>query len=533
MSGRKALVAIANLGLGALLGLVILKITAVYFGPEDLGDVEFATSILGMLYLLTDLNMSDAHVKRVSQGEHEGDCFATFAAFKIVSTALFVLLSAGILWLYVGVLGKPLVSTSLDVMVVTIVYYVARSVCIVPQSTFEAKQQIAKTQAGSLVETFVRFLLTALFALVLAALASHAGPLVGRVSPDNALWRWVAAHPSGALALTFTLSAVANAVVSLWLLRRALEKGRFRWDLLQSYFRFAIPLFSVAAFSIVSVNIDRIALGFFGSNVDTADFGALRRVVMVIDGIGAAVGLLLLPRLSSLTAEQAHGEAHQTMDRSLRYLSMLIVPMTAFLAVFPVPIITLVLANAWTDSAYVLSVLAFWVLVTTLARPYIYFVMGADRPGAVARIGIVTSLLNIALILVLVPTDVKSLGIRLFGLRAMGAAIGTLISGVVYLVMIQRETRQALGYHPPAHTWWHLAAAAVMSGALLALDAFTPLHLARWWSFPLYAVLGAAVYFAALFAMREFTADDYRWIRDAVHPGEMLRYLRAELRDEE
>lgn len=529
MIGRRTLLPMANVVVGAILGLVALKVVAVYLGREPYGELEAALAFLGIVYIFADLSMGEAHVKRVSQGMHPGDCFATFAVFRLVSGLAFIAVATTLYFVFTQVLGRTLEDTTPVALAIVMFFYVMKSAQNVAQSTFDARLEMARSQLGSFLETVVRATLTLLVAGVFAALVHKGGPLFERVDPDFAAWRWVAENPAGALAFTYLAGTFVATAVTLVYLMRVLERGRFRWSIMRSYFAFALPLFAASAMGLVSLFIDRASLALFGTALDTANFGGPRRIVSVIEGLGAALGLVLFPAISAMASRGDGNEMHRVVDKSLRFLGLFLVPTVAFLVVFPRPIISLALGDDWLVAAPVLSILSLWVLVHVLSRPQGNLILGTGHASVAARIGIITSVLNIVLNLILIPDDIKSLGIPLAGLKARGAAIATLVSSLVAFYLIHRAAKSLTGYTPKVAVWKPVVASVLMCGALLALDAYSGFPLHRWYTIPPYVVVGATVYAAGLLALGEITREDVRYFRDTVAPTEMWRYVRGEL----
>lgn len=530
---RRSVLPIANVAIGALLGLLALKAITVYMSKEAYGELEGAIAVLGIVYLFADLSMSEAHIKRVSEGVSVGDCFATFAVFRIASSILFVLASAGALFVYTVVLGRTLEDISTWAILFAMLYYVGKSAMSIGQSTFDAQLEQARSQLVSFVETLVRVVLTVAVAFAFAALVNRSGPLVGRIAGDSPFARFIATEPAAALAAAWAIAAIVATFVSFYYLVKSRVRGRFRWDILRSYFAFALPLFLPQALTIIAVFIDRTVLTFFGTDVDTADFSAPRRIVTVLEGVSMAVGLLLFPALSAMLARGERENAERTMDKSLRYLSILMMPIAAFLLVFPEPIILIGLGAAYLSSATTLAVLAIATMFITLQRPHVHLLLGEGRSGMAARIGFVASIANIVLVFWLVPDDIKSLGLDLPGLKALGAAISLAVSSALGYVLFLVATKRVSRYWPRVAFWKHVVASAVMVGVLWAIDTFTPLHPGRWFTLPIFIALGMLVYAAALVAVRELTRADVHMLRDTLHPGEMGRYLRKELLDHE
>ncbi len=529
MIARRTLIPIGNTVVGAILGLIALKVVAVYFGRESYGQFEAALAFLGIFYLFADLNMGDAHVKRVSEGENVGDCFATFAAFRFATSILFILVASGSLLVYTVVLGQTVQDTTTYALLFAMLYYVGKAAQGVAQSTFDARLEAARSQLGSFIETLVRVLLTLGAAVVFTSIVHKSGRLAGKLDASNPVWRWIVENPSGALAFAYAAGSISAAIVGFYYLVRTLERGRFRMDLLKSYLAFALPLFAASSVALVALYIDRVMLAFFGTSIDTADFAGPRRIVTVFEGLGMAVSLLLFPAISAMSARNEHGEIARVVDKGMRYLSLLLAPIVAFLVVFPQPVVRLALGEEWVGEAYVLSVLAVWSYFHVLGRPMVNLILGSGRVAAAARIGLTASLVNIVLNTLLIPDDIKSLGIRLGGLKAMGAAIATLISGILSLVMLTYAARKIGDYRPKSGAVKHILASGLMVGFLWLVDRGTPLHLGRWYSLIIYAGIGAVAYAFALILLREISKEDVQYVRDVLNPGEMWRYLRSEL----
>lgn len=527
MIGRKTTLALANMVLGSVLGIVALFLIGRYFGPEANGQAYFAYSALGLLFFITDLGMGQAHVKRVSEGRHAGDCFATYAVFKLVMTGAFLLLAAAALAFSVLVLGRTIQSTTPAALVFAVVYYVAKSIQDIGQSSFEARVETAKAQVSVLLDTLVRVTITALFAGILAATVSGIGPLAGIADLDTPIIRWVHDNPGAALALATAAGGVVAAAAAIALLVRTRERGRFRMELLRDYWAFALPIFLTNTAGIIATNIDGTVLGLFLEDVDAGIFGAIRRIPLVLLGVGSAVAVILFPSISAMAARGDREGVQRTMDNALRYLSMLLLPIVAFILLFAEEIIRLAIGERFVPGASALRVLSAYVIVATFASAHGTLLLGLGQPKAAARIGLLFAVLVVVLDLILIPYDIRSLGLRLGGLGVVGAAIGTLVAGLVYYVGLRYANVKYAGYHETAHVWRHLAAALLMAALLFALDAVMPFG--RWFHVPIYMLTGGLVYLGALFALRAITKEDIRTIQDTIHPGEMLRYVRTEL----
>jgi O-antigen/teichoic acid export membrane protein len=528
MIGRKTALIVANTIVGSVLGFAATKVMATYFSNTAVGQYFYAMALLGTLYFITDMGMGQAHIKRVSEGRNPGDCFATFAVFKVSATVAFAAIGLAGLLAYRLVLGKPLEDTTVPIFLIMLVYYCAKAVQEIGQSSFDARQEAARSQLTTLVDTIVRVSVIFVGGLLIAGIVDHVGPLAGLDASSPAA-TWIAAHPGEILALAAALGAVVAATVATVMLLRALERGRFRKDLFRDYASFALPLFLTTTVGVIATNIDTSALGFFLGAQDAGLFGLVKRAPSVLGTLGAAVGTILLPTLSAMSARGAsREELHGTLDRALRYTSIILVPICVFLAAFAGPVITLALSNNQLAGVIALQILSIWILFSVLGAIQSLLLVGTGRPGVSARIAIISSVTLIVLDLVLIPTDIRSLGLPLAGLGVVGASLATLVSAIVWWLGIKIENRRLLGYRERSRSLRHVLCALVMVAALLAIHQWVH-PLARFYDLPIYGVVGAAIYWLALVAVREFHREDFEFIKAATHPGEMLRYVRGEL----
>lgn len=528
-NARKSALVFLNHALGAVLGIVAIKLTSYYLGPRVIGEFDAAVGFLGLLYFITDLGFGQAHTKRVSEGKHPGDCLSTFAWFKAVTTALFVFVSLAIVAFRVVVLQKPLEDATPVTILVALAYMTLKSVAAVPGATFDAKRETARSQAVQLVETVSRVALTVPVALLIAAALERVGPFAGGAVVGSPIGAFAEANPGATLGLTWAASAAIAAAVGFFYLPSSTRWGRFRLDILKSYWVYALPIFLVGAVHVLSTYIDKAALAYFWHAEEVGRFSQPRRITAFIETLPSAVMLLLFPAISAMHVQGRHDEIDRTAHRAERYVSMLVFPVVAVLLVYPGDVIRIGLSDRWQGAEWTLRWLAVYALFIAVTRPSVAVLLGVDRPGVAARIGVAMAATNILLTLLLVPPALKIVPLPLPGLADLGAAIATAASGAVGFVMFRHAAGKATTRPSSRFMLVHLAAAVVAGGVMLLL-AGLPAGPMRWWHLGLFSAVGGAVYFAVLVAFDEFTREDRRFFRDALHLGDLGRYVKGEMR---
>ncbi|MFQ5553691.1 MAG: hypothetical protein ACE5EW_08280, partial [Thermoplasmata archaeon] len=138
MIARRSMLFFLQNVIGAILGAVGIFVIA-RFTPnptELLGLIGFGIGFVGVFFVVTNLGIPAAHVKRVSQGEPLDQAIGTYASLNLLQVG--VALGAAVLGLYIwtGVLGfgfeTPL---QLPVIYVMLAYYVAVAITAIGIST--------------------------------------------------------------------------------------------------------------------------------------------------------------------------------------------------------------------------------------------------------------------------------------------------------------------------------------------------------------------------------------------------------------
>lgn len=526
MLARKTLVHFLNTVLGALVGVLALKFIALYMGDALYGQVAYAMGLTGLLYAILQFGLPQAHKKKAAEGIRTADRIATFLWAQLGLMAFYVLVVLGLLAGRILIQGRGFNDTTLLTLVVMGVYWATKYVWRWARITLVAHQEIARDQAADVSDNFVRAGGSALVAASYAAAANNAGPLAGLA---GVRWDWLANWGAEALAATYLAGSLVSVALATLFVRRHHEIGSFDLEILRDYWGFSRPLYLVGLVTTVAGKLDRITLGYFWTDATVGIYFGADRVVSIVNTISFSLGALLLPAVSNLSVREEEERIADLTYQAHRYTTMVVLPMVAGLVFFSDAIIALILSDEFLRGAPVLAILAVYTFLKVAVRPYSVVIMGMDMPGLAARVGFAGAVTNIVLNLVLVPADIKSLGLQLFGLKAVGAALATLASAAVTYVLYRHIASKVVDLEPQwHHVLRQLAAALLMGFFLLAVDERV-VALERWYHFLLYGVIGTPVYVAGMAALREFTREDLRFFADMVHPREIWGYVRGEL----
>ena len=501
MIARKSALIIAIQLANGLLGYIGLKFIAVYMQPWQYGIVGFAYGFVALFSIFGKLGFDQAHIKKVSEGKDPGTCIATFATVKLLLSGLMagIVILSIIVWKYV--MGRGFESPTHEQAVYVMLFYFA--LLILTQSmisTFNARKEIAKAQLSLFAYAFVRVMATIL----------------------------VAFYGLGVLALAYTyvIGEIFHFILALWFFR-GYPVGKPSLPYLKEYMAFAMPMAIASASYIIMTNIDKVFIQLFWSATQVGEYFAIFNLSRFIILFASAVGLLLFPTISEYHSNNNISGIKRLTLESERYLSMIVFPIIVTMVVLAEPIIRILLSNRYYPALPVLQILPFFVLIEVLSRPYTSQLQGMNMPEITRNRVFIMMVVNVLLNLVLIPQDIKSMGIKLAGLGAKGAAIATVISylfGIVYIRIVAWRKTGIKGTHRIA---LHAIAAAITGWILWNMENIV--LIARWYELLGVAALGMGIYFSILFLLREFKREDLALFMDTLNVKKMLGYIKDEM----
>lgn len=504
---------------GSVLGYAALFFILRYM-PGDYGIIGFAMAYVGLFGFIAGLGFDSAHVKRISEGKDLDKCIGTYFVVKLVLTTIMVVFVVSSIQIWKFVIGRGFETPEHEITIyIFLVYAAILSMSSVALNTYSARRETAKQQVSTLMEPVTRVPLA-----IIVALGSF-----GVI----------------ALAGSYVFGAVALLIMSL-LLFRGYPFGKFDSAIFKSYFKFAIPLAVSSGIIVISSNIDKVMLQLFMGKDPVEYYFGVQMLTRFIITMSMAVTLLLFPTLSEHHGKEEHSKVRKLTAVAERYVSMIVIPIAVFLIVFSEPILYVFRSDIAKNAAGVLRILTIYSVIICFYSIFINQIMAVDKPKLGAKIGVSMALINILLNIVLIPKDIKSLGINLFGMGAEGAALATAISAIYGLIMVKIYTRKLTGTKWNPRILIHLGCAVVMgvtlyyiSSALDMWDWFTPewggvVELAKYVGLiALTGILGLGIYIGLLWLLKEFTKDDLKLFLNLLSPLGMRRYVFSELRGKE
>jgi O-antigen/teichoic acid export membrane protein len=504
MFARKSLLIMSANLLDGLLAYIALYFISRDMGPEAYGIIGFAMGFVGLFTILTDLGFNSAHIKRVSEGKDMGTCLSTYLISKLGFAGLLASIVVGVVIAWKFIFGRGFESPTHELAIYIILgYYVVNSIGTFFYNTYSATKEIAKAQIPLVMGTISRTI-----AILFVAL-SGLGAL--------------------ALAWAYVFGEVIFLCISILFFRGYRLKKPTK-ECFKSYSVFAMPLILVGISYTIITNTDKVLIQLFWNSEEVGYYFASFRIVQFLLVAASAVGTLLLPTISGFHSREDMDSIKKTVFLSERYISMLIFPTVIGIVVLAEPTVRILLSASFYPAVPILMVLPFFVILEALSQPYMYQVIGMNKPTLARNRILIILGLTVFFDLLLIPSNIKSLNLKLLGLGALGASYATVIgyaAGLIYC----RYAAWKLAKNPlNLRILLHLLSASIMGFVLYELMRFLPIQ--RWYVLLGYSVLGLGIYLFILFLLKEFTRKDLDFVLDLLNVKKMWKYMKEEIKKE-
>ena len=129
---------------------------------------------------------------------------------------------------------------------------------------------------------------------------------------------------------------------------------------------FGIPLYLGSLLGTLFVQYQTIVLAFFTSNAEIGNFNAALSFGTLIGVVATPITLAIFPAFSKLDLQTRKQDLRTVFDRSIRYTTLLIVPVAVVIAVLSTGLVQIIYGNAYTSAPAYLSLYAGVYLLTAI-----------------------------------------------------------------------------------------------------------------------------------------------------------------------
>ncbi|MDD5339642.1 MAG: flippase [Candidatus ainarchaeum sp.] len=233
---------------------------------------------------------------------------------------------------------------------------------------------------------------------------------------------------------------------------------------------FGLMLTAIYSLNLLLVSSDRILLGYLAPPSQATQLIAVYSIsttlATVLVMFPAAIGSVFLPVMSRLAGKDDTDQMRSTMDTAQRWLLFIILPVTVVMISLPSELLGAFYGQAYQAGWLVMFIFTLGIMMNGFAYLVSMALAALRQVGLELRISAAAAVANVILCILLIPG---------FGME--GAALASLLSFTLLLLLYRHYGRVLYGFKFPAETLKLLAAAAAafIVMALLKAHAFSAL----------------------------------------------------------
>ncbi|MGD0817152.1 MAG: flippase [Methanomassiliicoccales archaeon] len=500
MLGRRSLLIVLSSVITSALAFIGLFAMTNYLGKDVYGNIAWILAALATLNSVADLGFGSAHIKRVSEGMDEDDCISTFTVIKLLLTVFMVIFVFLALLVWTDVLGGYISPSAWNLVFLFVLYYVMYDIASVAIQTFTARMETAKAQLVGIVDPLIRI------------------PLIVFVSINH--------MTANELAYAFVLAALGVLITSILLFRR----DRFHWKkptLFGTYIKFAMPIALITIAGAITMNLDKIMIGFFDSPGSVAYYSSSQTLLGAVGVIGSAVATLTFPSFSRLHSEGKTENIREVTHIAERYISMIGIPIATLIILFPTEVCVALFGGQFAPAGDTMRFLAITTVLTLLNTVYTSQILGVNRPDISAKIILGTFAMNVILLLVFVPDQL--FGVKVLGMSYTGAAIVSAMTALAVFVSVRIIVKMLTGTTSNPRILRHILSGLVAGVAIFLLNIVYPFSGII--GIIIFGGVTLVVFFSTMTALKEFSRNDIDYFLDLLNPSKMISYMGDEMKN--
>lgn len=238
------------------------------------------------------------------------------------------------------------------------------------------------------------------------------------------------------------LSLICNIILSKW--KFELPKLEFNLELWKKIVKISLPFLITGIFINIYFWIDTVMLGYMQGNAATGLYNAAYKIMLVFVSIYSVYMVTIFPVMAKYYKESQEA-LKLTYERSLKYVIMIILPITIAITFLAKDILLLTVGPEYLPATPAIQILV-WTLVFMFINSLSTNLLSSiDKQVTVTKIAGIGALFNIVANFLLIPV-----------LSFVGASINTVLTEIIMLVLLffsTSRTQYAIGKDLPKDLW--------------------------------------------------------------------------------
>lgn len=448
-----------------LLAFVYMIKIARYLGPDSFGIFSFATALVLIFGILTDLGLSTLITREVSRDKSlEQTYMGNFIPMKVILS----IITYSVLVLFGNIMGYPQVT--LNVIYIFGFFMIANGFSQLFFGVFQAHEKLEYQSVSLLINNSLIFL----------------GVLYGISNGFNV----------EGFALIYFATAVVGLIFSFFIIQWKYSSPKLMFNLKfwKKSLKLAIPLSFAIVFSTIAFRVDTVLLGILQGNVAVGWYSAGFRLIDFLLFIPVVYSGAIFPVLAKF-----HVSSKDLLkilyERSFKYLLILSIPIVAGTVILAPDIILILFQDSYAESVIALQILIWVIPFMFLVNIFGVMFVSINKQNLMLKITFIVMLMNIGLNLIFIPLY-----------SYVGASIISVVTSVVECFICYYYLSNEIKIHVGNNFLRPIIASVIMSVFLLYV------HINLFASI----IIASLIYIVLLFFFKTFNEDDFDIIRKII-----------------
>jgi O-antigen/teichoic acid export membrane protein len=225
------------------------------------------------------------------------------------------------------------------------------------------------------------------------------------------------------------------------------------------YFKAGLPFLFSGILAMINCNVDSIIIAFTRSKAEAGLYSSAYYVVLFLMSIVALIFTPVFPVLIRLFNDKNLVKLSFITDKLSKVIILLVVPIVLGGIILSKEIILFLFGNDYLDSHIAFKILMIYIFLLFVREIYGYTLNACNREKQYLKIVGISSGINLILNVILIPQ---------YGINV--AAVTTVISEFLNLYLMKKNLRGIIDVSYLKYIFKAIPSAAVMSGAVLAMN---------------------------------------------------------------
>jgi O-antigen/teichoic acid export membrane protein len=439
-----------------------------YLGASDFGIMSFAISFSAIINIFLDLGISTYATRDISRNnELASDYLGKLIPLKILLTIIVLFISLIILTL----MNKSYLTTTITLIFVLEVAFMSLSGLL--QGVFQAFGKTKYQALGNIIYSLI------LLIFVFITIYFKLGLIF--------------------IACSYVLSFLILFIYSYknTLKHITIPKFEIDYNFCKKAVKLSIPFALTGFFYTIYFSIDTVMLSYLSGDYATGIYNASYKIITVLTTFFPVYQAVVFPLMSKLF-EGSNDLLKLSYVKSVKYLLLIIMPITLGISLYATPLVTLIYGNDYLMSGPVMQVLVWTVCFLFVNGAASTLLNASNKEVSVTKIYCVAALFNVCLNLVLIPSY-----------SYHGAALATVLSEVLICLLMVYVVRST-PFCPDKSIFKDIFKIVLASVVMFVVLDFTGLNM--WFGI----IVGIIIYSVCILGFRTLDDEDKAFVHDII-----------------